>query len=88
MKIYKNPAQEDWEALSQRPSFKSEDLGEKVQGIINEVKKKGNQALRDFSLQFDGVNLEDLKVNPSEIEIAKNDFPILSFYLFNSFLIS
>ena len=72
MKIYKNPEVGDWEALSQRPSFKSEDLNEKVQGIIDEVKNNGDQALRDFSLQFDGVNLEDLKVNTSEIEIAKN----------------
>ena len=47
MKIYKNPEVGDWENLSQRPSFKSEDLGEKVQGIINEVKKNGDQALRD-----------------------------------------
>ena len=73
MKIYKNPEVGDWENLSQRPSFKSEDLGEKVQGIINEVKKNGDQALRDFSLQFDGVNLEDLKVNPPETETAKNE---------------
>jgi len=73
MKIYKNPEVGDWEALSQRPSFKSEDLNEKVQGIIDEVKNNGDQALRDFSLQFDGVNLEDLKVNPSETETAKNE---------------
>ena len=73
MKIYKNPAQQEWEALSQRPGFKSEDLGEKVKGILNAVKTNGNQALRDFSLQFDGVNLENLKVSDSEIEIANTE---------------
>ena len=70
MKIYKNPAQHEWEALSERPGFKSEDLGEKVQGILNAVKTNGDQALRDFSLQFDGVNLEEIKVSDSEVEIA------------------
>ncbi len=73
MKIYKNPVQQEWEALSQRPSFKSEDLGEKVQGILNAVKTNGDQALRDFSLQFDGVNLEELKVSDLEIEIANTE---------------
>lgn len=73
MKVYKNPAPKDWETISQRPSFKTEDLSEKVQAILTEVRTKGDKALRNFSLKFDGVKLDDLRVSASEIKIAKNE---------------
>lgn len=73
MKVYKNPAPKDWETISQLPSFKTEDLSEKVQAILTEVRTKGDKALRNFSLKFDGVKLDDLRVSASEIKIAKNE---------------
>lgn len=73
MKVYKNPAPKDWETISQRPSFKTEDLSEKVQAILTEVRTNGDKALRNFSLKFDGVKLDDLRVSASEIKIAKNE---------------
>ena len=73
MKVYKNPAPKDWETISQRPSFKTEDLSEKVQAILTEVRTNGDKALRNFSLKFDGVKLDDLRVSALEIKIAKNE---------------
>ena len=73
MKVYKNPAPKDWETISQRPSFKTEDLSEKVHAILTEVRTNGDKALRNFSLKFDGVKLDDLRVSASEIKIAKNE---------------
>jgi histidinol dehydrogenase len=72
MKIYINPESSQWEALTQRPSFSTENLDNKVKNIISQVKQEGDQALRNFSLQFDHVLLKDLKVNSSEIEFALN----------------
>lgn len=76
MKTYSNPAAQDWEVLSKRPTLKSEDLGQKVQAIIKKVQENGDQALRDFALQFDGVNLENLKVGTSEIQLAAKEVSI------------
>lgn len=70
MKTYRNPSPTQWENLCQRPVFPSEDLENKVQNIINEVKTNGDDALRKFALEFDKVSLKDLKVNELEIEEA------------------
>lgn len=70
MKTYRNPSPTQWENLCQRPVFPSEDLENKVQNIINEVKTNGDDALRKFALEFDKVSLKELKVNELEIEEA------------------
>lgn len=70
MKTYRNPSPTQWENLCQRPVFPSEDLENKVQNIINEVKVNGDDALRKFALEFDKVSLKELKVSKLEIEEA------------------
>ncbi|RQO32088.1 histidinol dehydrogenase [Taibaiella sp. KBW10] len=72
MKQYNNPQNSEWESLCKRPVLRSEDLDEKVQKIINAVQQKGDDALRQFAWQFDKVNLENLEVTLTEIEIAKS----------------
>jgi histidinol dehydrogenase len=71
MKTYNNPPIKEWESISQRPSFPADDLDQKVRDIITQVRENGDQALFEFSTQFDNVELKDLKVNSSEIEISK-----------------
>lgn len=70
MKTYTNPAFSEWTSISQRPIMASENLEEKVRNIINEIKLNGDKALKDFALQFDRVEVEELKVSLSEIELA------------------
>lgn len=70
MKTYRNPSPTQWENLCQRPVFPSEDLENKVQNIINEVKTNGDDALRKFALEFDKISLKELKVNELEMEEA------------------
>jgi histidinol dehydrogenase len=43
---------------------------DRVRPVMNEVKANGDQALRAFAKQFDGVELTDLQVTPQEITIA------------------
>lgn len=71
MNQYINPAFSEWESISKRPTLSLEDLDEKVQHIINRVKTDGDQAIKEFALQFDKVSLENIKVNSDEIEFAK-----------------
>lgn len=71
MKTYINPPSSEWNSLIARPSFSPENLDEKVRGIIAKVQNEGDAALRQFSKDFDKVELTDLKVTPAEIEFAK-----------------
>jgi histidinol dehydrogenase len=70
MKTYINPSSSEWNSLIERPSFPAENLEEKVRGIITKVRNDGDSALREFSKQFDKVELIDLKVSSAEIESA------------------
>jgi histidinol dehydrogenase len=71
MKTYTNPPINQWESLIERPSFPAENLEEKVGQIIAQVQLNGDAALRQFSKDFDNVELLDLQVSQSEIEFAQ-----------------
>ncbi len=75
MKIYTNPSPEQWPALCERPQLELEFLDSTVRNILNRVKKSGDSALREFSLQFDKVQLKDLRVSENEIENAVQSIP-------------
>jgi histidinol dehydrogenase len=70
MKKIMNPAVERWEEICQRPTIASEQLDEQVMTILETVKMCKDAALRQFSVQFDQVELTNLKVSQQEIEEA------------------
>ena len=55
-----------------RPSVDEEGPVEVVRGILSEVQSRGDQALREFTSRFDGVDLADLRVSPDEMQSALN----------------
>jgi len=67
MKRIENPHKDQWESLCQRPTFDADQLSEAVGKILQEVKENGDQALLDFSEKFDGVKLNNLVIDLSEI---------------------
>jgi histidinol dehydrogenase len=67
MQVIKYPAPETWEALLARPTFDSSLLFEKVQKILDEVRKSGDSALKEFTATFDKVSLESLEVTKEEM---------------------
>ena len=67
------PNKEKWPELTVRPEFEKAQLDEQVQNILNAVRWDGDKALRKFSLQFDGVELDELEVSPKELEEAQID---------------
>ena len=52
--------------------FDYAELGEtsEIQEIISGVKERGDDALREFTLQFDGVKIDQFKIGKEEIEKA------------------
>ncbi|TAE01317.1 MAG: histidinol dehydrogenase, partial [Bacteroidetes bacterium] len=71
MKIIKNPPKNEWNAIFSRPVQNFVEIEQKVAPILAEVRQNGDFALQKFSLQFDKVKLENLKVSESEIVNAE-----------------
>lgn len=70
MKQVNNPQRQTWASLSQRPQIELEYLDGAVKNILNRVKKSGDEALLEFSEQFDKVKLQDFTVSEEEIKKA------------------
>ncbi len=71
MQIYRYPSKDKWAEILKRPVFDSTTLFDKVQPILEKVKKYGDKALIDFTEKFDKVKLESLEVTSKEIEEAE-----------------
>jgi len=70
MKTFFNPSKEKWAEIIQRPQINNATLKNNVSEILHDVKQNGDKAIKRYALQFDGVALNDLKVNDEEIETA------------------
>lgn len=69
MKKYSSPT--DWESLCKRPTLELEFLDSAVKNIITRVKLSGDDALKELTLQFDGIKLDKITVPESEIDSAQ-----------------
>jgi histidinol dehydrogenase len=67
MKTFINPEKKHWPEILKRPVFEVSDLFGKVQVILNEIKVNGDEALRKYTLQFDGVKLDSFLVTEEEL---------------------
>lgn len=70
MKIFSNPPKESWLQLAQRPQLALEFLDSAVRNVLDRVKKSGDSALRELTMQFDKVSVEDFAVSEGEIQEA------------------
>ncbi len=73
MNIYKYPNKSDWNTIIQRPVLEKQNLRETITEVFSKVKNEGDNALQYYTSKFDGVELNDFKVTPEEIEKAINE---------------
>ncbi len=66
MNFIRYPQAAEWPQLLARPVMDLRDIEERVAPILRQVRQRGDDALRDFTLQFDKVQLDDLRVSPAE----------------------
>jgi histidinol dehydrogenase len=71
MQVIKYPSREDWPSLLTRPTFDSSKLFATVQDVLDDVRKKGDKAVRKYTEQFDKVKLESFEVTQEEIAEAE-----------------
>ena len=73
MKMFRNPKKDEWAVLSQRPSIDLSELQPKVQAVLDDVKTRGDKALFELTVKFDGVELKSLMLNvPENIELDES----------------
>jgi histidinol dehydrogenase len=58
-----------------RPPAQVEPPVDEVRAVLAEVRERGDAALRDFTLRFDGVAVDDLQVPPDEVRAALDAIP-------------
>jgi histidinol dehydrogenase len=68
-KIY-NPKQENWASLIERPTKTVDDIEAIVKEIFAAVQSKGDEAVKQYTTQFDGIVLENILVSNEEIQQA------------------
>lgn len=75
MKVFVNPPKVTWPELSQRPGLELEFLESAVRNLLNRVKSSGDNALKELTLQFDKVRIENFKVTEEEVQEAIKSIP-------------
>lgn len=72
MKIYRNPSKEQWTEIVERPRLDLTQLNETVSSVLNDIRKRGDQAVKEYELKFDKATLDELAVNEQEMDEAEN----------------
>ena len=70
MELIKYPEKNEWRDLLRRPAIDSLSLEKKVRKILENVKEKGDKAVKKYSKEFDGIKLKKLQVSDKEIKEA------------------
>ena len=75
MKKYINPDRSLWESLVKRSSASYASLEPLAKVIFDTVEKDGDRAIRNYTLEFDKVELESSIVSADEISSAVRRVP-------------
>ena len=75
MKVIEYPQQETWAEILKRPAMDTRQLSSDVAAILEDVRLNGDAALREYSLKFDGVELNELAVTEDEFLWAEAAVP-------------
>ncbi|MBT8221847.1 MAG: histidinol dehydrogenase [Eudoraea sp.] len=75
MKIFTEPDKSIWEELFKRPTPEFAEIEDQVKPVFQEVAKKGDQAVQDYTRRFDGVDLQTFLCTPEEFQEAEAAVP-------------
>jgi len=73
--IIKYPKESQWGEILRRPVADNSSLNGTVSAILSDVRNKGDQAVKEYSLKFDHVELTQLQVTEKEIADAEKLIP-------------
>lgn len=70
MQIYINPAKNNWAELLSRPVADNSAIMNTVQSVLDDVRSRGDAAVREYEKKFDKAELSELLVSKDEIDEA------------------
>ena len=70
MKIYNNPERAQWAELLKRPAQDDSDIRGRVRDIMEDVRLRGDRAVKAYTQKFDGPALAQQRVGPQELDEA------------------
>jgi histidinol dehydrogenase len=71
MQVIKYPSREEWASLLTRPTFDNTSLFDTVQKVLDDVRARGDKAVKEYTEQFDKVSLDTIEVSKDEIAEAE-----------------
>ena len=75
MQKFIHPLTSEWEALIERPTASFDDLKDLVLEVFKQVQNRGDEAVLEYTKQFDKIQLQKLQVSPKEILNGVNAVP-------------
>lgn len=75
MKVYIQPPRHEWPQILKRPVFDVSDLYGRVSEVLSDIRTRGEAALREYTLKFDGVEIDRWEVTREEFELAEQLIP-------------
>lgn len=71
MKIFKHPQPCEWADIVERPHMDVSSLGATVSAVLQDVKIRGDEAVKEYEEKFDHARLTDLAVSQDEMDEAE-----------------
>lgn len=75
MKIISYPDRSEWKELLSRPAMEVEGLYERVRTVLDDVRLRGDSALKEYGKLFDKVSLDSFAVSRAELDEAETLVP-------------
>ncbi len=70
MNIIRYPQRDTWNEIVERPHLDVSQLNATVASVLDDVKRRGDEAVKDYEAKFDHVALQSLAVSRDEMEEA------------------
>lgn len=70
MRIIKYPSRDDWKEIIERPRLDVSQLNATVANVLQDIRMKGDEAVKFYEEKFDHVKLSSLAVSAKEMEEA------------------
>ena len=75
MEIIKYPGREEWSSLAKRPALDVTTLFDTVRSVLDDVRERGDEAVKEYEARFDKVDLSALRVSEEEMREAERLVP-------------
>ena len=75
MKVIKYPAKEEWSEIVKRPHLDVSQLNATVQGVLDDVKNHGDEAVKRYEEKFDHIRRLHHQRRAERYPSAQRDLP-------------